>query len=448
MSFLVGEADTISTLEELVTFIDAWDDGNSNGTGDVTTSESENDSSPYSNEDMESVLLDSLDGVLEEASFLPEKQLEAPKPMKRKRKKAPGASTQLQRRKKAEILALRAQSHQLERELERLQRNHAGPTTLPCLVSVPLENGENSLVPTSWSTIASTEYHERLKSEQLNQKLRAVLLEQMKMNTALRDDFPAQISLRNFESVFGRQPSPLAQLPSTEAGCAVDVIDGLEKTTEGLYLDSEVVFRHKETPSTDSVLCVKQEPTRGRVVEITMTTTLPCSVQEASAMFWRDLLAVRQYNDKSYHFHRQRKPASVEKSFVWLLQSDVGARELSGFTFVRKIEEPNRVVLVQADRLVLATGGIQFRMHRWTIITRSDDQARPSSVVRTMLQLHAEYTTGFTGKKDCLQEVEDLVMGVLSHRLRSYLHRQQGEFALEAEQIRMPTSGAATCCPV
>ncbi|KAE9311486.1 hypothetical protein PR003_g19999 [Phytophthora rubi] len=69
MSFLVGEVDTISTLEELVTFIDAWDVDNSNSVGDVTSSESENDSSPYSKDDVESVLLDSLNDVLEEQVF-------------------------------------------------------------------------------------------------------------------------------------------------------------------------------------------------------------------------------------------------------------------------------------------------------------------------------------------------------------------------------------------
>ncbi|GMF45400.1 unnamed protein product [Phytophthora fragariaefolia] len=74
MSFLVGEGNIVSSLEELVSFIDAWGTENHSAIGDVTTSESENDSSPYSNEDVESVLLDSLDDVLEGASFLPEKQ--------------------------------------------------------------------------------------------------------------------------------------------------------------------------------------------------------------------------------------------------------------------------------------------------------------------------------------------------------------------------------------
>ncbi|EGZ09070.1 hypothetical protein PHYSODRAFT_564812 [Phytophthora sojae] len=135
--------------------------------------------------------------------------------------------------------------------------------------------------------------------------------------------------------------------------------------------------------------------------------------------------------------------APVEKSFVWRLQSDAGAAELNGFTFVRKIEEPNRLVLVEVSRLLLATGGVQFRLQRWTIITRLDGEPRPSSVVRTMLQLHAEYTNDFTGTKDELQEAEDVVMGTLSQRLRACLQRLQGEFVLEAERIHMPSADAA-----
>ncbi|KAE8878948.1 hypothetical protein PF005_g20274 [Phytophthora fragariae] len=429
MSFLVGEVDTISTLEELVTFIDAWDVDNSNSVGDVTSSESENDSSPYSKDVVESVLLDSLNDVLEGASFLPEKKPETQKPTKRKRTKSPGASTRLQRRKRAEILALRAQSHQLQGHLEQLQRIRTGPATS---ANIPPQRG---VVPASWSTIAATEYQERLKSEMTNQKLRAIMLEQMKVNKALL--FQTQVSLGNLDSVFGSQPSPAAGYPSTEPGYSSIMIEGLVKMVEGLYLDSEAVFQHNEAlPAGNDILRVKQERRRGRVIEITTTTVLPCSVQEASAMFWREYLTARQYKDKSYRFLRQRKPASVERVFVWRLESDAGVAELNGFTFVRKIEEPNRVVLVAADRLLLATGGLQFRLQRWIIITRSDDELRPGSVARVLLQLHAEYSNDFTGKKD---DPEDLVMGALCQRLQAYFQWQHGECVLEAQRMRMST---------
>lgn len=209
---LGGEEDTISSLEELVTFIDAWDADSSRSLGDVTTSESENDSSPFSNDDVESMLLDSLDDVLEKASFLPDKQPEAKKAVKRSRKKAPGASTRLQRRKKAEILALRAQSHELQRELEQLQRVHARSSASVSLVDTSLQSG---VVPISWYAIAATEYQERLKSEIMNQKLRYVLLEQMKMNTALRGVFQTQTSLGvsiNLRQFYLQVPT--ADLPS------------------------------------------------------------------------------------------------------------------------------------------------------------------------------------------------------------------------------------------
>ncbi|KUF84420.1 hypothetical protein AM587_10008309 [Phytophthora nicotianae] len=421
MSFSAKEEAAMPSLEEVVAFIDSWDSGNTSP-GDVTTSESETDRSPFSKEDVDSVLLDSLDGVLQDASFLPKETLErnSKKPMKKKRKKTPGASTRLQRRKRAEILALSALSEQLEGRLEQLRRD------------------QDEFDPSSMLlTQAAIQFQERLQSEVINQRLRAVLTEQMKINKALCDVFRAQTSLGNLNVFFG-EPGPPVQYPVADNSCAM--IGELEKKVEGLYLDSAAVFQPRGVPCINTTLHVKQEQDRGNVFEITSTTCLPCSVQETSAMFWRDFLTIHQTNDKSYHFLRQRKPASVEKSFKWVLRSEATVREINGFAFVRKIEEPNRVVLVEADRFVLPTEGLHFRIQRWTIITRSEDGSRPGSIVRTLIQLRAEYTEEFAPTKNDLQQVKDLVLGTLSSRLRGYLQQQQGKFEREAEQLRMTTT--------
>ncbi|ETP39175.1 hypothetical protein, variant [Phytophthora nicotianae P10297] len=429
MSFSAKEEAAMPSLEEVVAFIDSWDSGNTSP-GDVTTSESETDRSPFSKEDVDSVLLDSLDGVLQDASFLPKETLErnSKKPMKKKRKKTPGASTRLQRRKRAEILALSALSEQLEGRLEQLRRDQDefDPS------SMLLTQGGSS-----WSAIAAIQFQERLQSEVINQRLCAVLTEQMKINKALCDVFRAQTSLGNLNVFFG-EPGPPVQYPVADNSCAM--IGELEKKVEGLYLDSAAVFQPRGVPCINTTLHVKQEQDRGNVFEITSTTCLPCSVQETSAMFWRDFLTIHQTNDKSYHFLRQRKPASVEKSFKWVLRSEATVREINGFAFVRKIEEPNRVVLVEADRFVLPTEGLHFRIQRWTIITRSEDGSRPGSIVRTLIQLRAEYTEEFAPTKNDLQQVKDLVLGTLSSRLRGYLQQQQGKFEREAEQLRMTTT--------
>ncbi|KAG7378011.1 hypothetical protein PHYPSEUDO_010695 [Phytophthora pseudosyringae] len=440
MSFLVGVGD-LSTLEGVVAFIDSWDAG-STSPGDVTTSESENDSSPFSNEDVESVLLDSLDDMLEDASFPPKKEPESmeKKPTKKKRKKTPGASTRLQRRKKAEILALRALSEQLGGRLEQLKRTHAGPGPSSVSLSLLGERDTTSMSKSTWSEIAATQFQERFKSEVTNQRLRAVLMEQMKVNEALREAFQIQASVGNLEVIFGKQPGPVVRQPTADNSFAV--IGELEKMVEGLYRNSAAVFQPRGELSACISLNVKHEKAHDTMLEITATTPLPCSVREASAMYWREFLTIHQSNDKSYHFLRQRKPTSVEKSFKWGLRSGETVMEINGFSFVRKIEEANRVVLVEAGRLLLPAEGLHLRIRRWTIITRSEDGRKPDSVARTLFQLHTKHTEGFTSAKEGSRGVEDLVLGVLSTRLREYLHRQQTEAVLEAEQIRMATRSA------
>eukprot|EP00644_Phytophthora_capsici_P016874 jgi/Phyca11/574044/estExt2_Genewise1.C_PHYCAscaffold_590020 len=281
MSFLIRDEDPM-TLEEIVAIIDSWDTG-STSPGDAT----DNDSSPFSNEEVESVLLDSLDSVLEGASFLPKKEPETKKPAKKKRKKAPGASTRLQRRKRAEILSLKAQSEQLEGRLGQLK--HRSDKSLT-------QSGGSNLSWISWSTVAATQYKLRLQSEMTNQKLRVALMEQMKMNYALRDAFQVQASLGNLDGIFGNQ---FVHQPISDN--AAPVISELENMVEGLYLDSAAVFQHKSTPSAPTFR-IMQEPTHGKVFEVTATTTLQCSIQEASEMLWKDFLTVRKHNDKFYHF--------------------------------------------------------------------------------------------------------------------------------------------------
>ncbi|KAL4165588.1 hypothetical protein KRP22_014298 [Phytophthora ramorum] len=340
-----------------------------------------------------------------------QKESEPDKSTRRKRKKLPGASTKLQRRKKAEILGLRAQTQELEGKLEQLKRF----------------NGSSS-----WLTIATTQYEERLKSEMANQQLRAVLTEYMKTNRAFQEVFQKQTSLGNLGGIFGKQYYPTTTHPSGGTDTSLAVIGALESQVEGLYLDSGAVFQPSGVPTASTSLHGKHGRQQGRVFEINSTSWMSCSMREASAMMWRELLTVRKYNDKSYRFFRQRVPASVEKDFTMVLRSASSVKEINGLSFVRKIEEPNRVVLVGADCFLLPTEGLQFRVQRWTIITRSGDASQPKSVVRTLLQLYAEYSDGFTSEKEDLQEAEDFVLETLGGKLQEYIRWQERVFTQEA----------------
>ncbi|GMF16599.1 unnamed protein product [Phytophthora lilii] len=393
MSFLVEQEDNTATLDEVVAFIDSWDAGNASP-GDATTSESESDSSPFGNEDIQFVLLDSLGGVLEEASFLsPKEKKPLTKPTAKKRKKA---STRLQRRKKAEILSLRAQSEQLEGKLKQLKRIYAGPTNA---AGSHVLDGMIKLSSTSWSAIAATQYQERLQSEKTNQQLRLALMQQMKVNKALREAFQMHSSLdvstgsflffsynsdllfeskQHWNTIFGLS-SPATRTPLAKANSSLNVIGELETMVEGLYLDSEAVLQPKGAPLTNNLLSVKQDKSRGRVFEIAITTPMLCSMEEASMMFWRDMMTIRQYNDKYYNF-------------------------------------------------------------RWTVISRDEDKQQPSSVARSLVQLFAEYSRESLLEEEDFQDIEDLVLVSLSNKLREYLQNVQEKIALEAE--RMPALDA------
>jgi hypothetical protein len=107
---------------------------------------------------------------------------------------------------------------------------------------------------------------------------------------------------------------------------ASKLMDELETMVEGLYLDSAAVFQPKGVPSTSNALRVKQEH-GGKMFEITATNTLPCSMEEAGAMFWRDILTIRQYKDKSYRF--------VSASSACLRRTELTAHSRLFFSYPR-----------------------------------------------------------------------------------------------------------------
>ncbi|POM58608.1 Hypothetical protein PHPALM_36722 [Phytophthora palmivora] len=349
-----------------------------------------------------------------------------PKPKQPRRKYPNSSSTVLQRRKKAEILALRNQVEQLEVQLAQLKK-------VPYVAYV----AETS----TWAQQAAVQYQGRLQAEKTNGKLKRVLVNQMKVTEALRTLVQKTAMMDGMDFL---HPDPCRPLTDGLYGMEL-----LEKKVERLYLDADQVFQREKMNSISVQAVEKQNLSQGKTVEIMSTTPMMCplqvasetlwkwfcmskdlcatpttqrplldnsfpvigelekmvEVQEASAMFWRDYLTIRAYNDKSYHFFRQRQPSSVEKNFTWILDSDAAVREINGFSFVRKIEEPNR------------NGPI------------------PSSTVHTVIQLRAEYAKDFTPKKEDLQAAEDVVLGFLSAK-QKYLQRQQREFVEEAQQIR------------
>ncbi|RLN47540.1 hypothetical protein BBJ28_00002931 [Nothophytophthora sp. Chile5] len=454
MSFL-AEEEAMATLEEVVAFIDGFDGD------DVTTSGSESGGSPFAYDDVKIELLDVPNVALDRASLLPREEAgKQDPPAKAKKRRAPGSSTRLQRRKKAEILALREETQELEAELQQLKRMGGERSSGNAVNQVQIHAKNASLrtgsTKSRWFATASAQYQERLLSEKTNRKLRAIFADQAAVSESFRQLLQKQpvlyvrlsfdllmrtaprwehklifvcfrASQQGMDYVF-KMPTPTARHPFADIDDSVSAMAELETMVEGLYLDSSSVFRSKVHPSISSNLMVRNDIGRGKTVEITTTTPMACSMEAAGALLWKDLTTQREYL-------RQRKPSSVEKNFSMLLRSQESATPIDGLTFTRKFEEPNRIALVTAQQMLLPAEALSIGMHSWTVVTRSEVEPRRASIVRSVLRIYAESRAGFSAQESDLRAAEEIVLGALSVKMRTHSQTQQNALLQESDRL-------------
>lgn len=389
------------TLEEIVNFIESCDQ-----ISYTTTSDSEDGGSPMRLSAIPLASPDPQDGVGRDA---PKSARPTTKtPGRKARKKAPGASTRLQRRKKAEILALREQSQSLERQVEVIKHS---------IKEAPAQSSGGAMQ--TWFEIAALQYQQRLKSEMVNQNLRSLLADQLLRKESLRALFEKRnISWQTQEAI----QRPLG------FDCTLGLIDELERMTDILYLKSGTMLEAYEQSFGVSLNLNVQHGKGFEIVSITPTTY---SMDEAASLVWNDSFLLRAYNDKSFRFLRQRLPWSVEKNFLMLLQNGAISREVNGFSFARKVEESNRVVFVESHTFLLPTNDLRFRMQSWTVVASSQTPQCRTSTVRSVIRLFPECQDDFVPFCEDQRVTEELVFDTLSKRVLNFYKGQQNKLVCD-----------------
>ncbi|RLN47526.1 hypothetical protein BBJ28_00002928 [Nothophytophthora sp. Chile5] len=442
MSFLEPEDDVEATLADALAFIDAYagDDG-----------------------DAEAVRCDCGDA---KRPLTHQERRRIKKPKKNRNKtddtKSTGHdalcySTQLQQRKKAELQALRDEAVDLEAQVKQLhqrrQRQRRPPncrarkengfaasattcTTLCTTSDVDMERmaalstGGECNSP-AWFKQVVVEFHRRQQSEQLNGKLKEIWARQAKVNGSLQHLLQKRslLYVRAGATQFGYlNPSMTDQLREA-AGAAAEVsvedetmsiIAQLEKSVDRLYLASNSVFDAEEPTTISCSTNVKRSSdAQGNCIEIVTTTPVSCALQDAAAVVWKDLNVKGPDPERIYRFVRPDsvKPDSLEKNFMVALHNKAGVLKVDGTQFLRKFEEPDRVVLIKANVLRLPNHGMRFRDRTWIIISRSKLNPAHASVARTCYQLYADGPEGCSVRED-VAPIRDYVLSSLSGKVR------------------------------
>ncbi|KAG6962064.1 hypothetical protein JG687_00007339 [Phytophthora cactorum] len=310
------------------------------------------------------------------ASSDSEGKISSVKGVKRKRKtKSSGYSTRVQQGRKAEIEALRSRIAELEMHVERLKKMRSSFGDGEFL------NKTNEADQSVWRKAATLEYQDRQRSEENNRKLKAIFTHQQKLDATLRQ-------------ILGKRV--LAQTHML-TNCSTATIMKLENEVAMLYLDSVSQFPVGSSSKVSMSIKTKRNSVHGDSVEMLSTTPLPCPVDSAAQLVWKDLTT----NLSFAQCQKGRQPNSYVKNWVIILEGALENKQIKGVQFLRKYEEPNRVVIVKSGIITLPNDGLQFRDQCWMTITRSDTSPNASVVQGCGRIFLDSYGTNSDSESEC-----------------------------------------------
>ncbi|GMF66673.1 unnamed protein product [Phytophthora fragariaefolia] len=417
MSLFTTAKDDVMTVEEAIAFIDSFDEilgGESDSVNDATspTSSSASDS-----------------GAVHPA-------VEAPKPKRKRRKNPPGYTTRMQQKKKAELQDLREQVRDLEQSLELLKRA-TPPNWVAMKRTIELDT---AAMRSKWRKLAATEYNERRRSEQTNRRLKVILVHQVQMDKNLRQVLKKRSLFQGIDFVFGNEPTSRYSFTAFEN--SKSIMDHLEQRVSKLYLDSDSVFEDEALTSIACSTGMKHKEVLGMTAEALSMTPMLCPMEVAADICWKDLSIPRPCPVKWARCMKGRQPDSHEKNWILKLQCKSYVKEVKGIQFLRKFTEPNRIVIIKTDLMMINNEELQFRDQTWTIISRSTTNPN-ECLVRVCEQMYLDHEVGISAARpEDVEYAQRVVLKNLSWKLREHTQHLQDMLVEETENHGVPFADA------
>ncbi|KAG2815675.1 hypothetical protein PC112_g13760 [Phytophthora cactorum] len=346
MNFVGIPTEDFDTVSEAITFIDSFDTGLDLDTLNPNRSVQTQDDPPSASNDSDGKR-SNVNGV--------------------KRKRETNYSTRAQQGRKAEIQALRSRAMELETHVEQLKKLR------------PRVGGRDYLNLTYEAAqiacrrkTATIEYQELQRSEEINCKLKAIVSQQQKLDATLR----RIMGLKAFDQENEFTKTTKAIDPRADAKYNTATITKLEDEVTRLYRSLELQFSVGPSANFSTSMKTKHDSVHGDSVEILSTTPLPCPVDSAAQLVWEELTTNRAFA----RCLKGGQPNSYVKNWVKILEGAAESKQVKGIQFLRKYDEPNRVVIVMSGVITLPNDGLHFRDECWMTITRSKTSPNKSVV--------------------------------------------------------------------
>ncbi|KAG3017782.1 hypothetical protein PC128_g22009 [Phytophthora cactorum] len=356
-------------------------------------------------------------------------------PKRKRRSNPPGYTTRMQQRKKAELQGLRDQVRELEEHAEQLKRLRPNIPTRRVL------DPQIAAQQAKWEQIVAAEYEARRKSEETNRKFKMILAHQVEVDKNLRRILHKRSLVQGINFVFGNEPTSRYSFAAFEN--SKSIMDHLEQNVAKLYLDSGTVFPSGPPPSTSCSMQMKHIKGLGMTAEALSTTPVPCPMEVAAEICWKDLSIPRPCPEKWVRCINGSQPHSHEKNWILTLQCHSYVKQVKGVQFLRKYTEPNRIVIIKSDVMMLNNEGLHFRDQTWTIISRSQTDPN-AAVVRVCEQMYLDREAGeiATARPEDVEYAQNVVLKNLNWKLREHTTHLQDQLIEETQNYEMALSMA------
>ncbi|KUF77297.1 hypothetical protein AM587_10002156 [Phytophthora nicotianae] len=328
-------------------------------------------------------------------------------------------STELQRRKRNEALALRTQVKELKARLAQLKRKRqAHPKN-----ALALSSGTHREGTIRWRSIAVMACEVRQLAERSNRELKTIVESQDKVRASIL----RLLAKTNAICVRLRRMKCFIRLPRSNR--IFDLYSCRKWTCISLKsLHVKLMF-----PQADSSTVVSYRYQTvpfghlGNRVDISSTTPMSCSVQETGDLLWSFTTANSMKSASSVDYIQVAKKTAGPLDMTCVSSLREGQQLLHTISVFRRFNEGYQIVLMGAAMWFLPGAGLVLQDYNWTVISPTQTYPEYRSVVRHCYNLEETIVSPAT------TQTQKTILDLVGNRMRIITQEMQDTLLSEGD---------------
>ncbi|ETO85837.1 hypothetical protein F444_00548 [Phytophthora nicotianae P1976] len=329
-------------------------------------------------------------------------------------------STELQRRKRNEALALRTQVKELKARLAQLKRKRQAHLEN----ALALSSGTHREGTIRWRSIAVMACEVRQLAERSNRELKQIVESQDKVRASILRLLAKTNAICEVDMHFVRKAQPRVDVPLF----LPDFVDTIKQRLSSRLKSLHVKLMFPQADSSTVVSYRYQTVPFGHLgnrVDISSTTPMSCSVQETGDLLWSFTTANSMKSASSVDYVAKKTAGPLDMTCVSSLRE--GPQLLHTISVFRRFNEGDQIVLMGAAMWFLPGAGLVLQDYNWTVISPTQTYPEYRSVVRNCYNLEETIVSPAT------TQTQKTILDLVGNRMRIITQEMQDTLLSEGD---------------